>query len=48
LRITEEYALDRNRTTELASENISTALALVVHSKIRQAIMLKSMVLDPG
>jgi len=48
LRITEEYALDRNRTTELALEDISTALVLVVYSKMRQAIMLKSMVLDPG
>ena len=47
LRITEEYILDENRTTEpISSEEMSTALILAVHNKIVQAIMPKSMV--PG
>ena len=46
LRITEEYALDGNRTTEPAlSEEMSTVLA--VYDKTAKAVMLKSIVLDP-
>ena len=34
LRIIEEYVLDKNRTIELALENMLTVLVLVVHNKI--------------
>ena len=45
LRITKEYASDRNKTTKPAtSEDISTAPA--VYNKIAQAIMPKSIISD--
>ena len=47
LKITEEYALDENRTTEpILLEEILTAPTLVVYDKIAQAVMPKSMVSD--
>ena len=47
LRITEEYASNENRTTELASlRKISTISIPTVHNKAAQAIIPKSMVLD--
>ena len=47
LRITKEYALDKNRTTEpeTLEENILTVPVLV---EIVQAVILKSIVPDPG
>ena len=49
LRITKEYALNRNRTIEPAipeaSEEMSTALA--EYHETAQTVMPKSMVLDP-
>jgi len=51
LRIIKEYTLEGNRTIELVTpetEEISTALALVVYNRIEQAVMLKSMIPDPG
>jgi len=48
LRITEEYASNENRTTELALlKKISTISIPTVHNKVAQAIIPKSMVLDP-
>lgn len=48
LRITKEYILNRNSITELALENILTMLILAVYNKNIQAVILKSIVLDPG
>ena len=47
MRITKEYALDKNRTTEpeTLEENILTVPVLV---EIVQAVILKSIVPDPG
>ena len=52
LRITKEYTLEGNRTTELAIleiKEISTALApvLAVYNRTEQTVMPKSMVSDP-
>jgi len=47
LRITKEYTLDKNRTTEIALENMLTVPTLEVYNKKMQAVMPKSMVLDP-
>jgi len=47
LRITEEYILDKNRTTEIALENMLTVPASEVYNKKIQAVMPKSIVLDP-
>jgi len=47
LKIIEEYALDRNRTTEpTLSEEMSTAPIPVVYNKAVQTVMPKSMVPD--
>jgi len=46
LKITEDYVLDKNKTIELASEEISAPI-LAVHNKITQAIMPKSMIPNP-
>jgi len=49
LKITEEYVLDENRTTEPASsKEMLIVLTLAVYNKIAQTIMLKSMVPDLG
>jgi len=48
LRITEDYAMYRNRTTELVLEEILTAPTPTVYNKTVQAVMLKNMVLDLG
>ena len=49
LRITEEYTLDGNRTTKLASsEEISIVPTPAVYNETTQAIILKSMVLNLG
>jgi len=48
LRITEEYALDRNRTTEISIDKVSTVPAPEVYNNIKYIVMLKSMILDPG
>jgi len=48
LRIAKEYILDRNRTIEPASEEILITLILVVvHNKIIQAVIPKSIIPDP-
>ena len=47
LKIIEEYALNRNRTTEpTLSEEMSTAPMPVVYNKAAQTVMPKSMVPD--
>ena len=47
LRITEEYILDRDRTTEPALvKEMLIALILVVYDKTAQTVILKSIVLD--
>ena len=48
LGITKDYALNRNRATELALEEMLIAPTLVVHNETTQAVMPKSMVLDLG
>ena len=48
LRITKEYILNGNSIIELALENMLTTLTLAVHNENIQAVILKSMVLDPG
>ena len=49
LKITEEYVLDKNKTTEPALlEEILTVPIPVVYNGIAQAVMLKSIVPDPG
>ena len=48
LKITKEYVLDKNKTTELTSlEEILTVPIPVVHNGIAQAVMLKSIVPNP-
>ena len=48
LRITKEYILDRNKTIKLVLlEEMSMASILAIHNETAQAVMLKSMVLDP-
>ena len=47
LKIIEEYALNRNRTTEpTLSEEMSTAPTLAVYNKAAQTVIPKSMVPD--
>jgi len=48
LRTTKEYILNGNSITELALENMLTTLTLAVHNENIQAVILKSIVLDPG
>ena len=48
LRITEDYASDKNRITKIALEEKLTVPALAVHNEIAQVVILKSMVLKPG
>jgi len=48
LRITKDYASDKNRTIGPASEEVSLVSTLIVHDETTQIIMPKSMVLDPG
>jgi len=48
LRITEDYTSDRNRTTELALEEMLTALVPAVYDETTQAVIPKSIVLDLG
>ena len=49
LRITEEYILDRNRTTEpTLSKEILTASTLAVYNKTVQVVIPKNMVPDLG
>jgi len=47
LRITEDYVSDRSKTIEPASKEMSTVPIPAVYNKIVQAVMLKSIVLDP-
>jgi len=47
LKITEDYALNRNKTIELASEEMSAPI-LAVHNKIAQKVIQKSIVPNPG
>jgi len=49
LRITKEYVLEENRTTELVTlemEKMSTALVPAVYNRMEQAVMPKIMVSD--
>jgi len=48
LRITKDYALNENRTTEIALEGMLIAPILAVHNETTQTVMPKSMVLDLG
>jgi len=50
LRITKDYALDGNRTTEVALEEMlmAPAPAPAFHNELAQTVILKSMVPDSG
>ena len=48
LRITKDYILDRNRTIEIALEDILIIPAPVVYNETAQVVILKSMVISPG
>ena len=49
LRITKEYASDKNRTIELvSSEEMLTASTIAVYNETAQTVIPKSMVLDLG
>jgi len=48
LRIIEDYALNRNKTTKPAPEEILTAPTLAVYNETVQIVIPKSMVLDLG
>ena len=48
LRITEEYALNRNRAIEISIDKVSIVPTPEVYNNIKYIVMLKSMILDPG
>jgi len=46
LRITEEYTLDKNRTTELETLEIMSTVLIPVPTALKQTVTPKSMVSD--
>ena len=46
LRITKEYASDRNKTTQILIDEVSIALAPEVYNNIKQTVIPKSIILD--
>jgi len=48
LRITKEYTLDKNRTTEPETLEIMLTVLVLVLAALKHAVMLKSMVPDLG
>ena len=48
MRITEGYALDRNRATEISIDKVSIVPTPEVYNNIKYIVILKSIILDPG
>ena len=48
LRITEGYALDRNRAIEISIDKVSIVPTPEVYNNIKYIVILKSMILDLG